>query len=185
MKNGKSEASFHETYSTVYSIITSEKFGAVVFEILEEILEKHIAGDLLQSVLQSINNNDNFLITLNEVWEKHQKALLLLNEIFEYLNHAYSIPNGKPEIYAVGLNIFRDRLVHYGCIRDHMRETLLSMVMCERKGEVIDHIVIKNTCKMLLVLGIGSRCVYEEIFERPFLAQSAAFYKMESHNFED
>lgn len=57
------------------------------------------------------------------------------------------------------------------------------MVMLERKGEVIDHLAIKNACQMLTVLGIDSRWVYEEDFERPFLTQSAAFYKMESHKF--
>lgn len=55
--------------------------------------------------------------------------------------------------------------------------------MSERKGEVIDHIAIKNACHMLMVLGINSRWVYEEDFERPFLQQSAAFYKMESQKF--
>lgn len=55
--------------------------------------------------------------------------------------------------------------------------------MCERKGEAIDHIAIKNACQMLMVLGINSRWVYEEDFERPFLTQSAAFYKLESQKF--
>jgi cullin 3 len=64
-----------------------------------------------------------------------------------------------------------------------MRDTLLGMVSCERKGEVIDHIAIKNACQMLMVLGINTRWVYEEDFERPFLLQSAAFYKMESQKF--
>ena len=31
---------------------------------------------------------------------------------------------------------------------------------------------------MLMVLGIDSRAVYEEDFERPFLAQSAEFYRV-------
>lgn len=31
---------------------------------------------------------------------------------------------------------------------------------------------------MLMVLGINSRSVYEEDFERPFLQQSAEFYKV-------
>lgn len=57
------------------------------------------------------------------------------------------------------------------------------MVMMERKGEVIDHLSIKNACQMLTVLGIDSRWVYEEDFERPFLTQSASFYKMEAQKF--
>ena len=68
--------------------------------------------------------------------------------------------------------------MRYGCIRDHLRDTLLDMVMRERKGEVVDRIAIKNGCQMLMVLGINSRAVYEEDFERPFLQQSAEFYKV-------
>lgn len=74
-------------------------------------------------------------------------------------------------------------MVRYGKVRDHLRKTLLDMVMLERKGEVIDHLAIKNACQMLTVLGIDSRWVYEEDFERPFLTQSASFYKMESQKF--
>jgi cullin 3 len=70
------------------------------------------------------------------------------------------------------------QVVRYGCIRDHLRETLLDMVMRERKGEVVDRIAIKNACQMLMVLGINSRSVYEEDFERPFLQQSAEFYRV-------
>lgn len=57
------------------------------------------------------------------------------------------------------------------------------MVMLERRGELIDHLAIKNACQMLTVLGIDSRWVYEEDFERPFLSQSSAFYKMEAQKF--
>lgn len=57
------------------------------------------------------------------------------------------------------------------------------MVMAERRGEVVDHLSIKNACQMLMVLGINSRWVYEEDFERPFLTQSASFYKLESQKF--
>ena len=42
---------------------------------------------------------------------------------------------------------------------------------------------MKNACQMLMILGIDSRSVYEEDFERPFLDQSAEFYKMESQKF--
>lgn len=68
--------------------------------------------------------------------------------------------------------------MRYGCIRDHLRDTLLDMVMKERKGEIVDRSAIKNACQMLMRLGINSRAVYEEDFERPFLLQSAEFYKV-------
>lgn len=70
------------------------------------------------------------------------------------------------------------QVVRYGNIRDHLKDTLLNMVMRERRGEKVDRISIKNACQMLMVLGINSRSVYEEDFERPFLQQSAEFYKV-------
>lgn len=42
---------------------------------------------------------------------------------------------------------------------------------------------IKNICLMLMTLGVGSRDVYREDFEKPFLEQSADFYRMESEKF--
>ena len=37
---------------------------------------------------------------------------------------------------------------------------------------------MKNACQMLMILGIDSRTVYEEDFEKPFLEQSADFYRV-------
>ena len=59
-----------------------------------------------------------------------------------------------------------------------MRHILLEMVIRERKGEVVDKLAVRAACQMLMVLGIDGRSVYEEDFERPFLAQSAEFYRV-------
>ena len=37
---------------------------------------------------------------------------------------------------------------------------------------------MKNTCKMLMALGIGSREIYEEDFEKPLLKESREFYRV-------
>lgn len=55
---------------------------------------------------------------------------------------------------------------------------MLNLIKQERKGEVVDRIAIKNACQMLMILGISGRIVYEEDFEKPFLEQSAEFYKV-------
>ena len=48
-----------------------------------------------------------------------------------------------------------------------------------RSGEVSDTpSSVKAACQMLIILGIDSRALYEEEFERRFLAQSAEFYKV-------
>ena len=76
---------------------------------------------------------------------------------------------------------FNRQVVRYGGIRDHLRLTLLEMVVRERRGEKVDRTAIKAACQMLMILGIESRAVYEEDFERPFLIQSAEFYKVPSN----
>jgi len=59
--------------------------------------------------------------------------------------------------------------------------TLLNLINLERKGEVVDRKAIKNACNMLMILGITGCMVYEEVFEKPFLEQSAEFYKVVIH----
>ena len=66
-------------------------------------------------------------------------------------------------------------MVLYGEIRHHLRRILLEV----RSGEVSDTpSSVKAACQMLIILGIDSRALYEEEFERRFLAQSAEFYKV-------
>lgn len=86
--------------------------------------------------------------------------------------------NNVDNVYNLGLILFKEQVVRYGCIRDHLRETLLNMVMAERRGEVIDSLAVRNACHMLVSLGIDKKDVYEEDFETPFLQQSAEFYRV-------
>ena len=79
--------------------------------------------------------------------------------------------------------LFARQIVRYSEIQKALRETLLGMVMDERSGEAINHLAIKNACQMLMCLGINTRSVYEDDFEKPFLTQSASFYKLESQKF--
>ena len=50
----------------------------------------------------------------------------------------YVQQNNVDNVYNLGLKIFRDQVVRYGNVRDHLRQTLLDLVMKERRGEVVD-----------------------------------------------
>lgn len=97
-------------------------------------------------------------------------------------DRVYVQQNNVDNVYNLGLTLFRDHVIRYGNIRDRLKDTLLDMVMRERKGEVIDRLAVRNACQMLISLGISEnqegRHVYEEDFERPFLQQSADFYRV-------
>ncbi|XP_058450811.1 cullin-3-B isoform X2 [Malaya genurostris] len=179
-KKNNSGLSFEELYRNAYTMVL-HKHGERLYTGLKDVVTLHLETKVREEVLRSFNCN--FLQTLNQAWNDHQTSMVMIRDILMYMDRVYVQQNDVDNVYNLGLIIFRDQVVRHGRVRDHMRETLLSMVMCERKGEAIDHIAIKNACQMLMVLGINSRWVYEEDFERPFLTQSAAFYKLESQKF--
>ncbi|EEB19747.1 Cullin-3, putative [Pediculus humanus corporis] len=179
-KKNNSGLSFEELYRNAYTMVL-HKYGERLYSGLREVVTQHLETKVREDVLKALHNN--FLTTLNQAWNDHQTSMVMIRDILMYMDRVYVQHNDVDNVYNLGLIIFKDQVVRYGCIRDHLRETLLDMIMRERKGEVVDRIAIKNACQMLMVLGIGKRSVYEEDFERPFLQQSADFYRMESQKF--
>ncbi|XP_024939142.1 cullin-3 isoform X4 [Cephus cinctus] len=179
-KKNNSGLSFEELYRNAYTMVL-HKYGERLYTGLKEVVTQHLENKVREDVLRSLHNN--FLQTLNQAWNDHQTSMVMIRDILMYMDRVYVQQNDVDNVYNLGLIIFRDQVVRYGCVRDHLRETLLGMVARERRGEVVDRIAIKNACQMLMLLGINSRQVYEEDFERPFLQQSAEFYRMESQKF--
>ncbi|KMQ95849.1 cullin-3-like isoform x1 protein [Lasius niger] len=179
-KKNNSGLSFEELYRNAYTMVL-HKYGERLYTGLKEVVTHHLENKVREDVLRSLHNN--FLQTLNLAWNDHQTSMVMIRDILMYMDRVYVQQNDVDNVYNLGLIIFRDQVVRYGCVRDHLRETLLGMVARERRGEVVDRSAIKNACQMLMLLGINSRQVYEEDFERPFLQQSAEFYRMESQKF--
>jgi cullin 3 len=179
-KKNNSGLSFEELYRNAYTMVL-HKHGERLYNGLKEVVTLHLQQKVREDVLRSLNNN--FLQTLNQAWTDHQTSMVMIRDILMYMDRVYVQQNDVDNVYNLGLIIFRDEIVSHDRIRNHLRETLLSMIMNERKGEAIDHLLIKNACQMLMILGINNRWIYEKDFERPFLIQSAAFYAMESQKF--
>ncbi|XP_057368475.1 cullin-3-A-like [Daphnia carinata] len=179
-KKNNSGLSFEELYRNAYTMVL-HKHGERLYNGLREVVTHHLESKVRQDVLDSLHNN--FLQTLNQAWNDHQTSMVMIRDILMYMDRVYVQQNNVDNVYNLGLIIFRDQVVRYGGIRDHLRHILLEMVVRERKGEVADKLSVRAACQMLMVLGIDSRAVYEEDFERPFLAQSAEFYRSESQRF--
>ncbi|XP_063228534.1 cullin-3 [Bacillus rossius redtenbacheri] len=179
-KKNNSGLSFEELYRNAYTMVL-HKHGERLYSGLKEVVMNHLEHKVREDVLNALHNN--FLQTLNQAWNDHQTSMVMIRDILMYMDRVYVQQNDVDNVYNLGLIIFRDQIVRYGCIRDHLRDTLLDMVMQEREGVIVDRIAMKNACQMLILLSINSRSVYEEDFERPFLLQSAEFYKMESQKF--
>ncbi|XP_023950431.1 cullin-3 [Bicyclus anynana] len=179
-KKNNSGLSFEELYRNAYTMVL-HKYGERLYTGLKEVVTQHLETKVREDVLNSLHNG--FLQTLNNAWTDHQTSMVMIRDILMYMDRVFVLQNDVDNVYNLGLIIFRDQVVRYGCIRDHLRQSLLELVARERRGEVVDRLAIRNVCQMLMVLGINSRSVYEEDFEKPFLLQSAEFYRMESQKF--
>ncbi|XP_033097413.1 cullin-3-B-like isoform X1 [Anneissia japonica] len=180
-RKNNSGLSFEELYRNAYTMVL-HKHGERLYTGLREVVQEHLVSKVREDVLKALNNN--FLQTLNAAWNDHQTAMVMIRDILMYMDRVYVQQNGVDNVYNQGLKIFRTQVVRHGNIREHLRQTLLELVMKERRGEVVDRGAVRNACQMLMMLGIESRTVYEEDFEKPFLQQSAEFYRVnESQNF--
>lgn len=179
-KRNNGGLSFEELYRNAYTLVLHKK-GDTVYQGVKDVIREHLEEKIRVDVLESLNNQ--FLHVLNRVWSEHQVSMVLIRDILMYMDRIYVQSCGVDNVYNVGLNLFRDYVINHPDIRDHLKNTLLTQVAIERNGETIEAHLIKNICQMLVVLGIDRRNVYEEIFEKPFLDQSAEFYGMESQRY--
>ncbi|XP_016145501.1 cullin-3-like [Sinocyclocheilus grahami] len=179
-RKNNSGLSFEELYRNAYTMVL-HKHGEKLYTGLREVVTEHLINKVRDDVLNSLNNN--FLQTLNQAWNDHQTAMVMIRDILMYMDRVYVQQNNVENVYNLGLIIFRDQVVRYGCVRDHLKQTLLDMIARERRGEVVDRGAIRNACQMLMILGLEGRSVYEEDFEAPFLEMSAEFFQMESQKF--
>lgn len=179
-KKNNSGLSFEELYRNAYTMVL-HKHGEKLYTGLREVVTEHLINKVRNDVIEALNNN--FLQTLNNAWNDHQTSMVMIRDILMYMDRVYVQQNNVDNVYNLGLMIFRDHIIRHPMTHNHLRETLLNMVARERRGEVVDRGAVKNACQMLMTLGIDSRTVYEEDFEKPFLTQSAEFYRLESEKF--
>lgn len=97
---------------------------------------------------------------------------------------------GRKNVYTVyTLALVQWRDVFYSHIQKKQLATnaVLRLIERQRNGEAVDTDLIKKTIESFVALGLDDNDsnrtnldVYKEAFEKPFLAQTEAYYKLES-----
>ena len=134
-KKNHSSLSFEELYRNAYTMVL-HKHGEKLYTGTREVVTEHLVHKVRQDVIDSLMNN--FLTTLNALWSDHRTAMVMIRDILMYMDRVYVTGQKLEPIYNLGLILFRDNVVRYAPIRDHLRQTLLDMVAKERRGEVIE-----------------------------------------------
>ncbi|XP_024977317.1 cullin-3A-like isoform X2 [Cynara cardunculus var. scolymus] len=153
------------------------KFGEKLYSGLVSTMTLH-----LKEIATSVEASQGplFLEELNRKWMEHNKALQMIRDILMYMDRTFIPSTHKTPVHELGLNLWRDNIIHSSNIQIRLKDTLLEIVQRERGGEVINRGLMRNIVKMLMDLGPS---VYQEDFEKPFLEVSANFYQGESQQF--
>ncbi|XP_021746484.1 cullin-3A [Chenopodium quinoa] len=168
--------SFEELYRNAYNMVL-HKYGEKLYSGLVTTMTSHLK-DISKSIESA--QGDAFLEELNRKWAEHNKALQMIRDILMYMDRTFVPSTHKTPVYDLGLNLWRDNVIHASSIQTRLLNTLLDWIQQERTGEVINRGLMRNVIKMLMDLGAS---VYQEDFEKPFLDVSANFYRVESQQF--
>ncbi|KAL3636262.1 Cullin-3A [Castilleja foliolosa] len=168
--------SFEELYRNAYNMVLY-KCGEKLYSGLVSTMTFH-----LQAMSKSIEeaHGGSFLEELNSKWSDHNKALQMIRDILMYMDRTFITNAHKTPVHELGLNLWRDNVVHSQKIQSRLLNMILELILKERTGEVINRGLMRNTIKLLMDLGPS---VYQENFEKQFLKVSADFYRAESQEF--
>lgn len=153
------------------------KFGEKLYSGLVSTMTSHLKD--ISKFIEAAQGG-LFLEELNRKWADHNKALQMIRDILMYMDRTFIPSTHKTPVHELGLNLWRDNIIHSSKIQTRLLNTLLELVLRERNGEVINRGLMRNIIKMLMDLGSS---VYQEDFEKPFLEVSADFYRVESQKF--
>ncbi|XP_045818356.1 cullin-3A-like [Trifolium pratense] len=172
--NNNSTRSFHELYTSAYHMVLlkdGEKLYCGIMTTLAAEIREILA--LIESA-----GDENFLEELNRKWMHHKVALGFVHDILLYMDRNFiKTTQGTITIHEIGYSRWIDFVIGSKGIRDKLPNTLVNLVLRERRGEVISTGLTGNITKMLMDLGMP---VYEKNFKKPFLADFEVFYGSES-----
>lgn len=148
------------------------KYGEKLYSGLVSTMTFH-----LQEISKCIEaaQGDHFLEELNREWTDHNKALQMIRDILMYMDRTFVPSTHKTPVHELGLNLWRDNIIHSSKIQTRLLNTLLELIFRERTGEVINWGLMRNIIKMLTDLGPS---VYQEDFENLFLRCQLIFTRL-------
>eukprot|EP00698_Gefionella_okellyi_P002956 TRINITY_DN12798_c0_g1_i1.p1 TRINITY_DN12798_c0_g1~~TRINITY_DN12798_c0_g1_i1.p1 ORF type:complete len:751 (-),score=174.57 TRINITY_DN12798_c0_g1_i1:20-2224(-) len=175
-----SNLSFEELYRNAYNMVLY-KHGERLYNGVKEVISERLKDQA--RIVSETAEDEQFLTELRRKWEDHCIFMTMFRDILMYMDRTYVPQHKVPSVYDLGLILFREHVARHDRVRNRLRKIILGTVQRERAGEAIDKLAIREVTKMLLELGVNSRSVYEDDFEKHFLDESTLFYKRESGHY--
>ncbi|EGD72596.1 hypothetical protein PTSG_04332 [Salpingoeca rosetta] len=179
-------------------------YGKDIYDKLKDFLIEHNKKKL--SALSQLRGEE-LLNTYRHEWGLYDFTRTIIDNIFSYLNK-HCVPRaieadmpGYFDIYTLTVFVWREYL--FKPLHEKLVESALEMVRQDRNGVQIRTSALKAFTASLVAMGLDDKenvqglvgrvefkpkvnlDVYEQYFERPYLAETRAFYQKESISFAD
>ncbi|KAL9253206.1 Cullin-4-like protein [Drosera capensis] len=150
------------------------KMGGNLYIRIEKECDAHIYA-VLQSLVGQSPDLLVFLSLIENCWQDLCDQMLMIRSIALYLDRTYAkqTPNVR-SLWDMGLQLFRKHLALCPEVEHKTVTGMLRLIERERLGEAVERTLLNHLLKMFTALGI-----YQESFEKPFLACTEEFYAAE------
>lgn len=171
-------------YSGVYNLCIS-RHEKELYDAFKTWITKH-CQDLYRQMAEY--RKVDLLQAYLKIWSQYTTGIQFVHKIFDYL-HRYWVPknkqqHGAEEITVLALNTWREKL--FNKLKDHVLDALLDQITRERKGEKIDHSMMRAIVNSYVRMGTNKNQpleVYKTDFEKQFIQKTREFYQLESSEF--
>ena len=162
-----------------YNLVTMKKS-----DLLYNGIKDKIKGYLSSELHQFRNLSDEMLLPhIVELFDNFNIAISMIRDIAMYLEQFYIKSRDKIGIRSMGLVAFRTIVINSSFVLPRITGILLDKIRCDRDGYVIDKAVMLKALRMLAEVSVYqplNEHAYVDLFEKPFLEDTRAYYERES-----
>lgn len=167
-------------YTTVYNMCIQRPPRAFAEDLYLRV-QNTLSQYLSQSTLPALRSGDGGEFMLRELgrrWSNHKLMVRWVTRTFSYVDRYYVKRHEKESLEHVGYLCFKNTV--FDSISSQVRAAALQIVCKERGGESVDRALLKTVLSIFAEMGMGKLDVYTEEWEKPFLDDTAEFYRRAS-----
>lgn len=170
-----STANYAELYTTVYNMCTQRmphNWSEQLYKRYGEAMTTYVQRMVLPALKEK--RGIELLREILTRWQNHEIYVKWMDRFFSYLDRYYVKHQSVDSLKQKGYAIFQEQI--FDEVRKDARKAILDLITAERRGEAIEHELIKGVIGMFLDLGTGTPNVYVTAFEDDFLPASADYF---------
>lgn len=166
--------SLEELYTAVENLCV-HNLAAKVYPRLQGLCDHHAETMINSLASRSSLEALAFLDHVGRTWERYCSQLLLIRQIFLYLDRTYVLTSSPTRsLFDMGLQLFRAHLGRHPEVERKLVDGLLALIDAERNGEAVDRGLLKELLRMT-----SNLAMYGDSFQWPFLDRSARYFTAE------